>query len=302
VTPPIIIIHRGDSPYLAHCIAQAKSSNPESRVILLGDQSNRYYLGVEHHYYKDYFIEAENFASIFQYKYFPTYQYSWILFCHQKYFALRDFCKKQKITKFVLIDSDVMIYEDLGAYFRKYEDSLMTLICDNPNAHIAGAWFAIVQQSSILDALCEIYTNLFSDSGKEIRDRLKLDKFYEMTGLYLLMEGNPGKIGNMYRYEGQDYVMNVSMEWDDRFEYEGKFLKVVWQKNIPYLTEKVSGRLFRAPMLHFHGKGKYVMGKYLRLKNLKTMVEHKINKVINVLAKYPVRLINTFHEGFFPKI
>jgi hypothetical protein len=106
----------------------------------------------------------------------------------------------------------------------------------------------------------------------------------------------------MYRYEGQDYVMNVSMEWDDRFEYAGNFLKVIWKKDTPYLTEKVSGRLFRAPMLHFHGKGKYVMGKYLRLKNLKTMVEHKINKVINVLAKYPVRMANSFHKGFFPKI
>lgn len=66
--PPIILIHRGDSFYLAHTIAQARSSNPDSRLILLGDRSNSFYLGVEHHRYVDYFDEAREFAKLFTYE------------------------------------------------------------------------------------------------------------------------------------------------------------------------------------------------------------------------------------------
>jgi hypothetical protein len=65
VPPPIILIHRGDSFYLAHTIAQARSSNPDGRLILLGDRSNSFYLGVEHHRYEDYFEEAREFAKLF---------------------------------------------------------------------------------------------------------------------------------------------------------------------------------------------------------------------------------------------
>jgi hypothetical protein len=112
--PPIILIHRGDSFYLAHTIAQARSSNPESRPILLGDRSNSFYLGVERHRYEDYFEQAQKIAKLFTYEYFPTYQYPWILFCHQKYLALRDFVLAQGIEKFLLIDSDVLLYEPIS--------------------------------------------------------------------------------------------------------------------------------------------------------------------------------------------
>jgi hypothetical protein len=302
VSPPIIIIHKGDSPYLAHCIAQAKSSNPASRLILLGDRSNSYYLGVEHHYYKDYFIEAENFALIFQYKYFPTYQYSWILFCHQKYFALRDFCKREKLFSFVLIDSDVMIYEDIGVYIKEFKDFAITLNCINPISFEAGAGFAIVNDSQILDKLCKIYKDLFSDSGSTKRDRIKTNLFNEMIGLYFLMEDHPNEVKNIHEYKHQNFVINNSIQEDDRFEYEGNFLKVVWNDGIPYLVEKKSGKLIKTPNLHFHGKGKYIMGKYLKIKCRKVVAQHLINKVINITIKYPARLVNVFEKEFFPKI
>jgi len=106
---PIILIHRGDSHYLAHSLAQAKSSNPDSRIILLGDRSNSFYKGVEHHRYEKYFDTAKNLSDIYTYEYHPTYQYGWNLFMHQKYPVLNDFCKAHKIKQFVLIDSDVMV-------------------------------------------------------------------------------------------------------------------------------------------------------------------------------------------------
>jgi hypothetical protein len=301
MTPPIIIIHRGDSHYLAHCIAQAKSSNPDSDIILIGDRSNSYYLGVKHHHYMDYFSSASSFAEKYEYKYNPNYQYPWQLFCHQRHFILKEFCQNNEINRFVYIDSDVMVYEDINRYFNIYAGSSITLISE-PHTYTAGAWFSMVQDLEIVVNLCDIYNKLFSESGRETRERLGLETINDMTGLYLLMEKYPRKVTNVYNYEGQDYVMNLSMEWDNRFEYDGKFLKVIWIENIPYLTEKSSKGLLRAPMLHFHGKGKYVMGKHLKIKGGKIVVQHLINKTINSLIKYPARLVNTIHKEFFPKI
>lgn len=174
--PPIIIIHRGDSPYLAYTIAQAKASNPESRVILLGDRSNAFYLGVEHYNYQDYFAGAEDFGRLFQHEHFPSYQYSWILFCHQKYFVLRDLCKKEQIQRLLLIDSDVMVYEEIGRYFDYYSKSSMTL--SNSGAGLcAQAAFSIINKSEILDEVCKTYVEMFSKPIQNLKKEIPREYF-----------------------------------------------------------------------------------------------------------------------------
>jgi hypothetical protein len=287
---PIILIHKGDSPYLAYAIAQAKSSNPNSSIILLGDKSNSYYLGVEHFEYQKYFTEAKRFAELYKYEFSPNYQYAWQLFCHQRHFILKEFCQIHGINKFVYIDSDVMIYENVDKYFKKYENYSLTLVCENPASYSAGAWFSIVQDLDIICDLCKTYQNLFSDSGKEIRAKLHQEVINDTIGLYLLLEENPNKVKNMYSFEDQDYVMHVSMEWDNRFEYDGKFLKVLWRGKTPFLIDKKTGNALRAPMLHFHGKGKYVMRKYLKVKNINILLQALFNRLINAILKYPRRI------------
>jgi hypothetical protein len=53
---PIVIIHVNNSEYLSYSLAQAKKSNPESNIVLLGDSSNDCYKFIEHenifNYYK----------------------------------------------------------------------------------------------------------------------------------------------------------------------------------------------------------------------------------------------------------
>jgi hypothetical protein len=288
--PPIIIIHRGDSPYLAYTIAQAKESNPNSRIILLGDRSNSFYLGVEHHFYQDYFAEAEQFSKLFRYEHFPNYQYSWILFCHQKYFFLRDFCKKQQISKLLLIDSDVMVYDDIRGYFHEYLGSAMTL--SSSGGLCAQASFAIVNDCKILARLCEIYTKMFSKRIEDLKKEIPSDLFTEMVGLGVLMKQEPTQIVNTYHKTADGIIFNHSIVEDNRFEFNGSMLKLQWRDNIPYLQEKISGTLIKTPFLHFHGKGKYVMRKYLKIKSNRLVKEVLINKLASSFLKYPRRFIN----------
>jgi hypothetical protein len=288
--PPIILIHRGHNPYLAHTIAQARSSNPKSRLILLGDRSNSFYLGVEHHYYEDYFVDAARFADIFTYDYFPTYQYGWILFCHQKYFALRDFIKAQGITSFLLIDSDVLIYESIIPYFEYFSGYRMTLSAGSSRPS-AQAAFAIVNDPSIIADLCELYIDLFDSSPQELGDRFGLSCFTEMLGLGLLMRDPQKSVKNTYE-ENTGFVVNHNLLADQRFEKDGEFCRIFWKDNVPMHREKDSGRILKTPAIHFHGHAKRQMHRNLKLTSGRLKWEHAVNWTLSKMAKYPMRLAN----------
>lgn len=291
MTPtPIILIHRGDSYYLAHTIAQSRSSNPDSRLILLGDRSNSFYLGVEHHRYEDYFCGAREFAKLYTYDYFPNYQYPWILFCHQKYFALRDFIRAQGIERFLIIDSDVLLYEPVGPYFEYYRDYRMTL-SSGASSHSAQAAFTVVNDPSILGSLCQIYSDFFRSSPKSLQDRYGTEFLTEMLGLGLLMRDPQNRIKNTYE-ESEVFVVNHNLLDDLRFEKDGECARIFWKDSTPLFRALDTDKLLKSPIIHFHGHTKNQMGKYLHIKSLRLRLEHFVNCAISASAKYPMRWTN----------
>ena len=299
--PPIILVHRGDSFYLAHTIAQARSSNPESRLILLGDRSKKCYLGVEHHRYEDYFKEAREFARLFTYEYFPNYQYPWILFCHQKYFALREFVRAQGLDKFLLIDSDVMIYEPVGLYFEFYQNYRMTLSASTsgPTAHAA---FAVVNDPTAIGDLCRIYSELFRTSPGNLQARFGTDCFTEMLGLALLLQDPAQRIKNTFE-PNEHFFIHHNLLDDTRFEKEGEFAAIFWQEHRPMFREQNTGQLRRSPVIHFHGHAKKQMGKNLQAIQPRLWLEHAVNRIVSAAAKYPMRAFNKITgKPMFPGI
>ena len=299
--PPIILIHRGDSFYLAHTIAQARSSNPESRLILLGDRSNSFYLGVEHHRYEDYFNEAREFAKLFTYDFFPNYQYPWILFCHQKYFALREFVLAQGIDRFLLIDSDVMIYEPVGPYFAFYRNYRMTLSA-TASGPTAQAAFAVVNDPAAIGELCRIYNELFRTSPENLRTRFGTDCFTEMLGLALLLQNPAQKIKNTFE-PNESFFIHHNLLDDPRFEKEGEVTAIFWQEHRPMFRVHNTGQLRRSPVIHFHGHAKKQMGINLQAIQPRPWVEHAMNRIMSAVVKYPMRAINKIAQRpFFPGI
>lgn len=287
-------MHRGDSFYLAHTIAQARQSNPDSKIILLGDRSNAFYSGVEHHYYDDYFETAREFTKKYVYDFFPTYQYPWILFCHQKYFFLNEFCNKHSIKKYLIIDTDVLIYDRIEPYFDYFSKYKIT-VSGNPNSNEAQASFTLVLDHSIIQRLCDIYNNLFSTSAEELRKRYGFECFTEMFGLNELLKHYPDDVKNTFDSE-TDFHFNHSVESDSRFEYENKFLKIYWNNNLPYFKNIETGVTLKSPHIHFHGKGKYRMKNILKISSLKISLEHLLNRVNSIFLKYPKRIINKLSQ------
>jgi hypothetical protein len=299
--PPIILIHRGDSYYLAHTIAQARSSNPDSRLILLGDRSNSFYLGVEHHRYEDYFDEAREFAKLFTYECFPTYQYPWILFCHQKYFALRDFIRAQGVKKFLLIDSDVMIYQDVGAYFEHFAECRMT-VSGPPNVNLVHSAFAVVNDGSVVNDICRTFSAMFSICLAALQQQTGASFFYEMVGLHMF--SNRSGSGVINTYGRQDaFAISHSVCEDPLFEYNGRIVALLWENNTPHMFDKRIRRWRCCPALHFHGYTKQLMRQHLRLVDKTVRNQHVINRSMSAAVKYPMRMINRLaRRDIFPGI
>ncbi len=94
----IIFIHRGNSWYLPLALRQAVKTNPNARIVLLGDEQNVCYANlVEHKMISSYFENAHRFESVYQHKSFSNKEYE--LFNFQRWFVWRDFmCAEARHT------------------------------------------------------------------------------------------------------------------------------------------------------------------------------------------------------------
>ena len=108
---PVIFCHRGNSSYLQYSLMQAKKSNPEAEIILLGDETNNRYPFVRHvptvlspaaRDFQEHYVHMSVNS--------PDYE----LFCFLRWFVMLSYCVRNEISRFHYIDSDVMLYADVN--------------------------------------------------------------------------------------------------------------------------------------------------------------------------------------------
>ncbi len=132
---PIIFIHYGDASYLRHTIQAARASNPDKRIIFLGDESNRHLaqLGAEHYLFNDFNTgpEIERFSRVFQLIKGENHTYRklhgadhWTRFVFLRWFLILNFLRRENIGAFWTFDSDTLILAPLApreARFAAYD-------------------------------------------------------------------------------------------------------------------------------------------------------------------------------------
>src|ERR1043165_7660913 len=62
---PLVIFHLGNPPFLQICLEQARRNNPDARIVLLGDDSNRGLGFAEHAHIAEYARYAAEFKSVY---------------------------------------------------------------------------------------------------------------------------------------------------------------------------------------------------------------------------------------------
>ena len=111
-SPCIIYFHEGFSPYLPFTLWQACKSNPDARIILLGDSENRIQgIPYEHHLLSDFKSRHQEFLE--SYRHFHPGHLGDERRCIQRWVYLSEFLKEQKIEQFLFLDSDMLLFRDV---------------------------------------------------------------------------------------------------------------------------------------------------------------------------------------------
>jgi hypothetical protein len=112
---PIIFFHKGYDPYIAFALWQARLTNPQSPIYLLGDKSNDLsFLGIKHVPFERYPGRRDEFVAL--YRHFSTHELECERLCFERHFHLADFVTRERIGPFLYLDSDVLLMMNLAQF------------------------------------------------------------------------------------------------------------------------------------------------------------------------------------------
>lgn len=137
---PIVFIHKGYSDYMEYSLRQAKYSNPDSELILLGDEANDRFDFITHVNMKNYSSSANDFAKF--YKHYSTNPYHYELFCIQRWFILNEYMNEKNIDKCFVCDTDVMIYSNIDKALEPFYNANIALIQHRGGDSLGISFFA----------------------------------------------------------------------------------------------------------------------------------------------------------------
>jgi hypothetical protein len=218
-TLPIVFIHIGNNEYLTYTLAQAKISNPDTKVYLIGDPSNDHFDFIEHHNLEKYCMESELFSMI--YRHHST-NPPWIeLFCFQRWFILKEFMSQNRIERCLYLDSDIMLFTDI------YEEQKKLTAYDFTLSHDWSPGFNFINSNDRLKDFCNFVTQCFTSPS--LYDTLvetakqqawSQECLSDMVAFYEYKKRNPEKIADISLIVGQKkYDSNINLS--EGFEMEG---------------------------------------------------------------------------------
>ena len=277
---PIIVLHKGSSDYLKICLAQAKFSNPNSRIILLGDETNETLakqVGAEHYLICNYFSKALEFEKI--YKHYSTNSYNFELFCFQRWFVVDEFINSEGLDRFLHIDSDVLLYADFSKEL-EFIDFINNY--DLTYSH-ASAHTSFFNSRRALCEFCNFIFEIFSDDSfvAQFEKSPDNDKIYfkqgelelslikplsDMTLVYFFTKLNRLKCLDFTKVDFQNSCVNDNFSSNSMLcSSFGNICYTVFDNcNIPYFidTRDSVPKLLKMHSIHFQGWKKGLMSKY----------------------------------------
>jgi hypothetical protein len=139
---PIVFVHYGPARYVRWALASARKSNPETRVVFLGDESNRANAaGVADFYLFDDFGFGElinEFDNSFVVLQGENHRFTkqggieaWLRFVFRRWFLIGEFLECEEIDSFWTFDSDTLIFSLLRSREDRFAGYEATTQCRN---------------------------------------------------------------------------------------------------------------------------------------------------------------------------
>ncbi|MEM1005872.1 MAG: hypothetical protein AAGK26_10835 [Pseudomonadota bacterium] len=127
---PLVFCHYGNAAYLQYTLRCARRTNPDSRLVLLGDDENKATArnaGWEHFDYRDFRSNRQDdFNSVYKpiqgRKHKRLHQFKgkkdWLKFVFERWYHIEGFVTENSFDRFWHFDSDTMILRKLAGYER----------------------------------------------------------------------------------------------------------------------------------------------------------------------------------------
>lgn len=260
---PIIFVHTGNSNIISYALNQARKFNPESEIILLGDESNRWVerQGFRHFNTSDFFGMAERFDGA--YVHMSPNPVGYERFCFQRWMVIKEFLNScEDIDRFVYLDTDVLLYCNVTDYCEKYLDGIDITVCKDQ-----GPQYTFLTKESISE-LADYMLDSYSDP-------VKLEKIKNYYQDYFVNGKHYGGICDMTLFEwfakSKNYFDTNQIIDNGLFDNsvnraEGlltkKGIKKIIIRNEKAYGLKENHEEVTFYGLHFQGKAKWYMYKY----------------------------------------
>lgn len=280
-----IIVHKGDSYYLPMCLKQLLYTNPDSPVYVIGTEDQKFSLDIQHFNYFDFYSSAEQFVKI--YKHFSTNSHNYELFCFLRWFIIRDFVIKKNIDKFICLDSDVLLFENINNTYLNFYN--LDLTVNNKN----GPQYSFFTKDSIVnftDFIMDYYTNKISILEKKYEEYKTKNKYGGICDMTLLeMFSNKHNI----RFYDTSIEKN-NFTFNSTFYSTNKILLLKKKYSLPFYFKENGEKIFFYA-LHFQGSSKMLMHRFCTYKmsfnDLLLKFKREIIYIIFSAKKYIKKLI-----------
>ena len=261
---PVFFVHTGMNEYLRYTVKQAEATNKV--VYLLGDESNKK-VALNWTPLEQYITEEfKDFKKHYQHMSSNPYEFEFN--CFRRFFVTYEFARRNKIEKFMMLDSDLMAYANFSEI--DFGTAVAALsIPENQSNYIWTAsphcsYWTLSAMRDFLDfVICE-----YNDGISELREKWEYHKsnhiqggICDMTLLYLWSRRRKDEIYNTAKIIQQavfDHFLSVSEGYSVgtfkmRSFCEMKVLKFVG--DIPFFKSR-DGQWIRALTIHAQGKSK----------------------------------------------
>jgi len=259
---------------MEYSLRQAAYTNPDSEIILLGDESNVCFDFVTHVDMKNYFRRAGEFTKI--YRHYSTNPYGYELFCFQRWLILEDYLLDRGCEEVFVCDSDVMLYSNITGL----------MASDYPDID-AGVMFGVSEEyvsvslsywkTEYLKCFNECILNTYKDenfmkdlekSWHEIIAEKKVGAISDMTiseHFYHKYRNRIKIVSLVETRNGSFFDININLQ--ENFypeEYQMRFgkKKLLWENKIPYGYSLMQKKFIRFNCIHCQGPAKFSVSQY----------------------------------------
>jgi hypothetical protein len=298
----IVFIHEGNSWYLFYTLWQAKQTNPKSKIILLGDQDNKYYqwlLDIDHYSIQSYSSYAK--TSLKNYRHLSTNGEDFEKFCIARWFVLCEFLRQHpEIPSCVYLDSDVLVYDSLEKPSKELANFGMTMASYSAHTNF-------INDLSFLEEFCNFIYRHYEESHlvhwlemhyQEFVSQVGSGGISDMTFLHKFRSENPDRMGTILNpLKGHNHSVYAFDEGlnspDGNYEICNGLKNIQWIDKLPHCKHLPSQKLTMFYTLHFQGNSKSKIRYYLASQDPKFFIKKLVNTLIFLGIRFYRKFLST---------